>query len=224
MSRMTGGCATSWSTTAPGQCPGAVRGWALENRCPHQGGPLGEGSIEKGLLRCPWHGYDYDPLTDKPPAGFSDGVPAYQVDERADGVYVQLPPLRTEVRTVTDVIGGDTGRARGEPGVRHGRAFESRLRRCAAPGGATRRADLYRDPARGRSGIRGKRLGKLTGRPAACFAIAGPRLPHPQPYRHQAGLAGIAALSRMPVVTWPPSPQACPTVTGTLRAAKIPRG
>ena len=39
---------------------------ALENRCPHQGGPLGDGSIEKGLLRCPWHGYDYDPLTDVP--------------------------------------------------------------------------------------------------------------------------------------------------------------
>jgi hypothetical protein len=35
---------------------------ALENRCPHQGGPLGEGSIENGWLRCPWHGYDYDPL------------------------------------------------------------------------------------------------------------------------------------------------------------------
>ena len=34
---------------------------ALDNHCPHQGGPLGEGSIEKGLLRCPWHGYDYDP-------------------------------------------------------------------------------------------------------------------------------------------------------------------
>ena len=32
---------------------------ALSNRCPHQGGPLGEGSIEQGLLRCPWHGYDY---------------------------------------------------------------------------------------------------------------------------------------------------------------------
>jgi nitrite reductase/ring-hydroxylating ferredoxin subunit len=36
---------------------------ALENRCPHQGGPLGEGTIEKGMLRCPWHGYDYCPLT-----------------------------------------------------------------------------------------------------------------------------------------------------------------
>ncbi|MGH3813371.1 MAG: Rieske (2Fe-2S) protein [Pseudonocardiaceae bacterium] len=38
---------------------------ALENRCPYQGGPLGEGSIEKGLLQCPWH--NYNPLTDKPP-------------------------------------------------------------------------------------------------------------------------------------------------------------
>ena len=36
---------------------------ALDNRCPHQGGPLGEGSIENGMLRCPWHGWDYDPLT-----------------------------------------------------------------------------------------------------------------------------------------------------------------
>ena len=26
---------------------------ALSNKCPHQGGPLGEGSIENGLLRCP---------------------------------------------------------------------------------------------------------------------------------------------------------------------------
>ena len=32
---------------------------ALDNRCPHQGGPLGEGSIENGFLRCPWHGWDY---------------------------------------------------------------------------------------------------------------------------------------------------------------------
>jgi pyruvate oxidase len=33
---------------------------ALDNSCPHQGGPLGEGSIETGWLRCPWHGWDFD--------------------------------------------------------------------------------------------------------------------------------------------------------------------
>ena len=33
---------------------------ALLNKCPHQGGPLGEGSIENGMLRCPWHAWTYD--------------------------------------------------------------------------------------------------------------------------------------------------------------------
>src|SRR3954463_4211034 len=77
---------------------------ALENHCPHQGGPLGEGSIEKGLLRCPWHGYDYDPITGLPPSGFSDGVTAYPVDERDDGVYVRLPGVPAGERTVSDVL------------------------------------------------------------------------------------------------------------------------
>jgi len=47
---------------------------ALDNRCPHQGGPLGEGSIENGLLRCPWHGWDYDPITGKAPGLANWGV------------------------------------------------------------------------------------------------------------------------------------------------------
>src|SRR6201999_4156553 len=52
---------------------------ALENVCPHQGGPLGEGSIERGLLRCPWHGYDYDPLTGQSPGTFGDAVAVYDI-------------------------------------------------------------------------------------------------------------------------------------------------
>ena len=50
---------------------------AMENRCPHQGGPLGEGSIEVGndgqcWLRCPWHGWDFDPKTGVSPGGHED--------------------------------------------------------------------------------------------------------------------------------------------------------
>ena len=63
---------------------------ALDNACPHQGGPLGEGSIENGLLRCPWHGWDFDPLTGKAP-GYDDGVETFEVEVREDGVYVGLP-------------------------------------------------------------------------------------------------------------------------------------
>ena len=32
---------------------------ALDNRCPHQGGPLGDGQIERGYVICPWHGWKY---------------------------------------------------------------------------------------------------------------------------------------------------------------------
>ena len=58
---------------------------ALDNRCPHQGGPLGEGSIEQGWLRCPWHGWDFHPATGKPPGGFDDA--AYL---RRDGIAWRL--------------------------------------------------------------------------------------------------------------------------------------
>ena len=64
------------------RCGGRVG--VLDNHCPHQGGPLGEGSIENGLLRCPWHGYDYDPTTGRPPEGFSDAPVAFPVEERAE--------------------------------------------------------------------------------------------------------------------------------------------
>ena len=67
---------------------------ALDNHCPHQGGPLGEGSIEGGLLRCPWHGYDYCPLSGDSPGGFGDSVPTFPVELREDGIYVGLPTRR----------------------------------------------------------------------------------------------------------------------------------
>jgi thiamine pyrophosphate-dependent acetolactate synthase large subunit-like protein/nitrite reductase/ring-hydroxylating ferredoxin subunit len=159
-------------TVALSRC-GARLG-ALENRCPHQGGPLGEGSIEKGLLRCPWHGYDYDPLTGSPPAGFSDGVTAHQVEERADGVYVQLPPVRTQVRTVADVI-VDTLIVYGVTHV-FGMVGHSNLGFADALRRAEQRGELTYIGIRheGAAAFAASAYGKLTGRPAACFAIAGP--------------------------------------------------
>lgn len=32
----------------------------LDGTCPHEGGPLAEGSIEDGRVVCPWHGYAFD--------------------------------------------------------------------------------------------------------------------------------------------------------------------
>jgi nitrite reductase/ring-hydroxylating ferredoxin subunit len=68
---------------------------AMDNRCPHQGGPLGEGSIEIGSdgqcwLRCPWHGWDFDPKTGLSPGGHEDsGQQTYPVEVRDDGGFAQ---------------------------------------------------------------------------------------------------------------------------------------
>ncbi len=34
--------------------------FALDNTCPHMGGPLGEGDIENCRVTCPWHGWQFD--------------------------------------------------------------------------------------------------------------------------------------------------------------------
>lgn len=147
---------------------------ALENRCPHQGGPLGEGSIEKGLQRCPWHGYDYDPLSGKPPEGFSDAVTTYPVEERADGVYVQLPQPVAHVRTVGDVL-VETLVAYGISQV-FGMVGHSDLGVAEALRRAEERGDLTYIGIHheGAAAFAASAYGKLTGRPAACFTIAGP--------------------------------------------------
>ncbi len=32
----------------------------MDGTCPHEGGPLGEGTIEDGRVVCPWHSYAFD--------------------------------------------------------------------------------------------------------------------------------------------------------------------
>lgn len=62
---------------------------ALDNRCPHMGGPLGQGSIEYGRLVCPWHGREFDPFTGACETA-AEAVEAFAVEARDDGVYVGL--------------------------------------------------------------------------------------------------------------------------------------
>lgn len=147
---------------------------ALDNHCPHQGGPLGEGSIEKGLLRCPWHGWDYDPITGRSPGSFDDGVDTFDVDVRDDGVYVALPDPVPHTRTVTDVM-AETLTNWGVTSV-FGMVGHSNLgladavRRQAVAG----RLRYYGIRHEGAAAFAVSAYGKLTGRPAACLAIAGP--------------------------------------------------
>jgi thiamine pyrophosphate-dependent acetolactate synthase large subunit-like protein/nitrite reductase/ring-hydroxylating ferredoxin subunit len=147
---------------------------ALSNKCPHQGGPLGEGSIENGMLRCPWHGWDYHPTTGSPPEGYGDCVPSFPVEIRDDGIYVGMEEDVPHETTVTDVMAETLTNW----GVRNvfGMVGHSNLGLADA---------LRRQSAAGRLRYVGIRhegaaafacsaYGKLTGRPAACMSIAGP--------------------------------------------------
>ncbi|MEM9065654.1 MAG: thiamine pyrophosphate-binding protein [Planctomycetota bacterium] len=147
---------------------------ALDNVCPHQGGPLGEGTIENGCLRCPWHGWDFDPITGKPPGGYDDGVATYPVEARDDGVYIAIEEEGPHKRTVTDVM----AETMVNWGVTHvfGMVGHSNLgvadairRRCLD--GEMEYIGIRHE---GAAAFAASAFGKLTGDPAACFAIAGP--------------------------------------------------
>lgn len=147
---------------------------ALQDRCPHQGGPLGEGSIEKGWLRCPWHGWDFHPTTGESPAALDDRLESFPVEVREDGVYVGFPEEAAHVRTSSDVM-VETMVAWG---VKHvfgmvghsNLGFADALRRECETGSLS----YYGIRHEGAASFAASAYGKLTGRPAACFAIAGP--------------------------------------------------
>lgn len=63
---------------------------ALDNVCPHRGGPLAEGSIEHGKIVCPWHQWEFDLATGK--ATHSPAVKAtrYPLRLQGDDVLVEL--------------------------------------------------------------------------------------------------------------------------------------
>ncbi len=146
---------------------------ALDNHCPHQGGPLGEGQIEDGCLICPWHGYEYDPITGRPPEGYDDVATVYPLEERSDGLYLQLPepPLGvTLMDQVVDVMTEwDVDTVFGMVG--HSNLGLADAMRRAEEAGRLQYIGIRHE---GAAAFAASAYGKLTGRPAACFSIAGP--------------------------------------------------
>jgi thiamine pyrophosphate-dependent acetolactate synthase large subunit-like protein/nitrite reductase/ring-hydroxylating ferredoxin subunit/rubredoxin len=147
---------------------------ALANACPHQGGPLGEGSIENGWLRCPWHGWDFHPLDGSAPGGYEDAVTTYPVELRDDGVYVGLRQAAPRQRTVSDVM----VETMVEWGVTHvfGMVGHSNLGLADAAREQEEAGKLSYIGIRheGAAAFAASAYAKLTGRPAACLSIAGP--------------------------------------------------
>ncbi len=153
---------------------------AMDNHCPHQGGPLGEGSIERGndgecWLRCPWHGWDFHPLTGRPPGGHEDsGQAMFDVDVRDDGIYVGVEAEPAHEATVTDVM-AETMVNWGVTSV-FGMVGHSNLGLADALRVQETKSALnyYGIRHEGAAAFACSGYAKLTGKPAACLTIAGP--------------------------------------------------
>lgn len=147
---------------------------AIDNRCPHQGGPLGQGTLENDKIRCPWHGFDFDPFTGAAAGGPDFDVPTYPVEVRTDGVYVQVPQSAEHTRSVSDVLvetmsnwGVDTVFGM----VGHSNLGVAEAMHRAESAGKLRYFGIRHE---GAAAFAAAAYGKLTGRPAVCFGIAGP--------------------------------------------------
>jgi nitrite reductase (NADH) small subunit len=66
--------------------------YAIDNRCTHVGGPLGEGKIAGTIVTCPWHGSQFDVTTGQVVAGPARRPETtYPVRIQGGAVYVDMP-------------------------------------------------------------------------------------------------------------------------------------
>src|SRR5439155_15433473 len=65
------------------------RAWAIEDRCPHMGFPLHQGTVESGLVTCHWHHARFDLVTGCTLDPFADDARGFEVTVDGDDVFVE---------------------------------------------------------------------------------------------------------------------------------------
>ena len=63
---------------------------AMDNVCLHRGGPLGQGTIEKGKVVCPWHGWAWDPSSGQAAHNPNAKVAVYRLKIENGDVLIEL--------------------------------------------------------------------------------------------------------------------------------------
>jgi nitrite reductase/ring-hydroxylating ferredoxin subunit len=62
--------------------------FAIDETCPHRGGPLHDGVMERGVVFCPWHQWQFDVRTGCSPLNPLSKVRVYAV--RMDGPEIWI--------------------------------------------------------------------------------------------------------------------------------------
>lgn len=64
--------------------------FALDNVCPHEGGPLADGFVEGDAVMCPLHAWSFDLRTGRVVSGGDVSVESYPVRVNGDDVMVEV--------------------------------------------------------------------------------------------------------------------------------------
>jgi 3-phenylpropionate/trans-cinnamate dioxygenase ferredoxin component len=64
--------------------------YAVDNLCPHEGGPLVAGTVRGNILTCPWHRWQFDLKSGCSPANPAIQVQTYPVQIEGEQVKVGL--------------------------------------------------------------------------------------------------------------------------------------
>jgi len=66
--------------------------FAVDNTCPHAGGPLGEGCLTGEIVECPWHGWEFNVRTGDRPGNPNFTVTRCPVRVMENQIQIALPP------------------------------------------------------------------------------------------------------------------------------------
>ncbi len=70
--------------------------YAIDNTCPHAGGPLGEGTLRETVVECPWHGWKFSIASGERVGNPNFQVACCEVRIQGDAIQVAIPPALRE--------------------------------------------------------------------------------------------------------------------------------
>ena len=66
--------------------------FAIDNTCPHQGGPLAEGWLDGTTVACPWHGWCFELRSGKMTLGDLARVDVFDVQLEGSTIMISSEP------------------------------------------------------------------------------------------------------------------------------------
>jgi nitrite reductase (NADH) small subunit len=64
--------------------------FAVDNVCLHRGGPLGAGELDRQVVTCPWHGWQFDVTNGQLLTNAAVTLACYPVEIRGEDVFVDV--------------------------------------------------------------------------------------------------------------------------------------